>query len=319
MIRVAILGLSVDAFWDALQAEGWTEPQLAALQQACPSDKLLSQMPRTMEAERAARISSLKRLRASSYGDWVRKYEEIYQSFGGKPPASSAAPRVRWWRDWVFHPLWRYAWADEEELYYLQVVQGDLVILREAVQKKAWVGAKTQLASSHQNYVPPAGSWRFYMKLPMIESFSEVIGGSPPEPPGYPYPEFARAWATTIKNLTLGEMVNAVVALKRYRVRHSQWPQSLAALVPEFATRAPLDLMDGRPLRYRVEQDGSFTLYSIGQDGQDNGGDPTPAFSASQFQNKSCWEGNDWVWPRASKISSGPLATSSVASDRRGN
>jgi hypothetical protein len=318
MIRVAILGLSADAFWDALQAEGWTEPQLAALQQTCPCDQLLSQMPKTMEAGRAARISSMKRLRASSYGDWVRKYEEIYQSFGGKPPASCAAPRVRVWRDWVFHPLWQYAWADEEELHYLKSVQGDLVILREAAEKRAWAGPKTQLTSSHQNYLPPAGSWRFYMKLPMLESFSEVIGGSPPEPPAYPYPEFARAWNTTMKNLTLGEMVNAVVALKRYKLRHGQWPQRLAALVPEFATRPPLDLVDGRQLRYRLEPDGSFTLYSVGQDGQDDGGDPTPASSGTQFQKNSCWEGRDWVWPRATKISIDPLAASAAASGRRG-
>lgn len=116
MIRVAIMGLSVDAFWDALQAKGWTEPQLAALRQACPCDPLLAQMARAMEAERASRISSMKRLRASSYGDWVRKFEDVYASWGAKPPASCAAPRVRLWRDWVLHPVWRYAWAHEEEL-----------------------------------------------------------------------------------------------------------------------------------------------------------------------------------------------------------
>ena len=316
MIRVAIMGLSVDAFWDALQAEGWTEPQLAAVQQACPCDSLLAQMARTMEAGRASRISSLKRLRASSYGDWVRKFEDFYTSFGAKPPASCAAPRVRLWRDWVFHPVWRYAWADEEELNYLKNVQLDLAILREVVQQKAWVEHRRQLASSHENFRPPTGSWRYYMKIPMIESFSDVIGGSP-ESPGYPYPEFARAWNTTMKNLTLGEMVNAAVALKRYKLRHGQWPKNLAALVPEFASRPPVDFMDGKGLRYRVEQDGSFTLYSVGEDGQDNGGDPTPAASDSQFKRNSCWEGRDWVWPRVKKISTAPVATNTAGSGRR--
>jgi len=113
--------------------------------------------------------------------------------------------------------------------------------------------------------------------------------------------------------------VNAVVALKRYRLRHGQWPQSLAVLVPDFATRPPPDLMDGRQLRYRLEPDGSFTLYSVGQDGQDNGGNPTPAFSGTQYQNQSCWEGRDWVWPRAAKISIVPTAASAAASGRRGS
>ena len=301
MIRVAILGLSVDAFWDALQAEGWTEPQLAKVQTACPVDLIVDQMPKTMEAERAGRIATFKRLRASCYRDWVRKYEEIYHSFGGKPPASAAAPRVRLWRDWIFHPLWGYAWADVEELHYLQSIQGDLAILREAVQKKAWAVPRAQFKASHQNYVLPAGSWRFYMRLPMIDSFSEVITGTP-EPPGYPYPEFQKAWDTTIKNLTLGEMVNTVVALKRYRLRHGNWPQSLAVLTPEFATKAPIDFMDGRPLRYRLEPDGSFSLYSIGLDGHDDGGDAARDPASPLLHNPSCWNGRDWVWPRASRV-----------------
>jgi len=60
IIRIAILWLSDDVGWDALQAEGWSEPQLARLQQACQCDELLSQMPKTLQAELAGRLRGMK-------------------------------------------------------------------------------------------------------------------------------------------------------------------------------------------------------------------------------------------------------------------
>jgi hypothetical protein len=100
-----------------------------------------------------------------------------------------------------------------------------------------------------------------------------------------------------MKNLTLHQMVIAAVALKRYELRHGQLPQSLAALAPEFLTEEPHDFMDGQPLRYRLNSDGSFVLYSVGEDGRDDGGNPLPAVADKNQQNQSHWAGRDWVWP----------------------
>jgi hypothetical protein len=132
----------------------------------------------------------------------------------------------------------------------------------------------------------------------MLDRFSEVIGGSGASPASYPYAIFSKAWFNTMKNLTLHQMVIAAVALKRYELRHGQLPQSLAALAPEFLTEEPHDFMDGQPLRYRLNSDGSFILYSVGEDGVDDGGNPLPAVSDKNQQNQSPWAGRDWVWPR---------------------
>jgi hypothetical protein len=69
--------------------------------------------------------------------------------------------------------------------------------------------------------------------------------------------------------------------------------------VPDFLAAPPRDLMDGQPLRYRLNSDGSFVLYSVGEDGQDEGGDPSTAVSDKDWQNEPPWAGRDWVWPRA--------------------
>jgi len=67
------------------------------------------------------------------------------------------------------------------------------------------------------------------------------------------------------------EAALTLVALQEYRVRHGRYPDGLAALVPDFLPRLPIDYADRQPLRYCLT-DGGFLLYSIGADGKDDGG-----------------------------------------------
>jgi hypothetical protein len=67
----------------------------------------------------------------------------------------------------------------------------------------------------------------------------------------------------------------AALAAERYRRSHGDWPQSLADLVPRFLPTVPLDPFDGKPLRYRKTDHGAI-VYSVGEDGCDDGGDPNP-------------------------------------------
>src|SRR5207245_6563480 len=70
-------------------------------------------------------------------------------------------------------------------------------------------------------------------------------------------------------------MVVTAIAIQRYRLRTGTVPAELSALVPEYLSALPRDAMDGKMLRYRVSSDSSFTLYSVGEDGKDDRGDPT--------------------------------------------
>jgi hypothetical protein len=99
----------------------------------------------------------------------------------------------------------------------------------------------------------------------------------------------------TIESETLRELTVAAIALKRHELRHGRPAPNLAALVPEFLTELPRDYMDGKPLRYRLNPDGGFLLYSVGQDGHDDGGDATPARMNVTIFNLQ--NGRDLVWP----------------------
>jgi hypothetical protein len=74
-------------------------------------------------------------------------------------------------------------------------------------------------------------------------------------------------------HLDLAWMRSAIVmvAVERYRLAHGRWPESLTDLVPLFLERVPVDPYDGAPLRLGRFPEGVI-LYSVGEDGQDNGG-----------------------------------------------
>jgi hypothetical protein len=79
-----------------------------------------------------------------------------------------------------------------------------------------------------------------------------------------------------------------VAALERHRLANGGYPKALADLVPRFLPTVPLDPMDGQPLRYRLNADGSFTLYGVGPNHADDGG---------IMAAKTATQDLDWVWP----------------------
>ena len=94
---------------------------------------------------------------------------------------------------------------------------------------------------------------------------------------------------------TQQQMALAAIAIERYRLKKGRIPSELAALVPEYLPLLPRDYMDGKPLRYRLGSNGGFQLYSVGQDGKDNGGDPASRPDTSH--HPQIWDGRDAVWP----------------------
>ena len=63
----------------------------------------------------------------------------------------------------------------------------------------------------------------------------------------------------------------ALIAAERYRRQHGRWPESLAALVPEYLQEVPQDPYTGQLLLMRRLDDG-LVIYSVGADKTDNGG-----------------------------------------------
>jgi hypothetical protein len=106
-------------------------------------------------------------------------------------------------------------------------------------------------------------------------------------------------------SLTMGaeatrRMAITAIALKRYRLKNGMYPSTLSDLVPQFISSVPQDPVDGKALRYQLTPEGDFLLYSIGENGKDDGGDGSDGRTMGRDYS-SYWinpRSLDWVWPR---------------------
>lgn len=117
-------------------------------------------------------------------------------------------------------------------------------------------------------------------------------------------------WTRLTRESTL-----TAVALEQFRRAEGHYPDALGKLVPTYLEGLPLDLADGKPIRYRLV-DGKPLIYSIGMDRVDNEGRPamegnSPARTqdwrdaataarmvADGFPNASKFDGDIVLWPR---------------------
>lgn len=105
-------------------------------------------------------------------------------------------------------------------------------------------------------------------------------------------PAWKGASFKVLRTVALTRCAIAGCALERYRLKNGRYPETLSALVPEFLASVPLDPIDGQPLRYALEPDGLFRLWSVGENDRDDGGNAEPP----DPQKPSTTATQDWVW-----------------------
>src|SRR5207249_7607601 len=68
-------------------------------------------------------------------------------------------------------------------------------------------------------------------------------------------------------------LLAAELAVRCYQSEQGHSPTGLEQLVPKYIQHVPLDPFSGRPMNYRL-QGTNWLLYSVGEDGVDDGGRP---------------------------------------------
>ncbi len=87
-------------------------------------------------------------------------------------------------------------------------------------------------------------------------------------------PAMIRSMSAMERALAQTAATRVLLLLGRYHTAHGVYPATLDELAADHGAPLPLDPFSGKPLVYRQEGRG-FTLYSLGEDGQDNGGQPS--------------------------------------------
>lgn len=273
MIRVAIAGLALADTWEALQSSGWSETDLATWQAGWERIMLFRNLEIGLLSERlwgAAMFSYFKNLSASAQVQYINSG---YGAFG----ASLRENLEYYWQVFVTTPLWKMN-CEADELLALRHSQNSIESVRRLSHGTNWIVVKHELAgykaTLEKTLDEPYASVRYSLSAWLIVNMEKA------------------AW-TVVRNETMRRLAVVAIALKRYELQHQQFPPSLDALVPDFIAQLPLDPMSGQPLGYRTNQTG-YVLYSVGEDGVDDGGDsqPSPGVIATDI-----WSGRDAVWP----------------------
>ncbi len=265
MIRSAITGLGITATWEALQSCPFDDAALLRVQRKIEAIRLVEQLPDVVEFERAAGGSCFQLSRrdralfSALQPSWI--------------PTNSIVANVE-------AGLYQLALADTDELAYLEAMEQIQSAARSIARDKSFAAVCHELEScgkaDEERMSHPLSGWRYRLS-------------------GALQPRYTRAFKSLLRNETTRSMLLADLGIRRFRLAHGRLPATLDELVPRFLAEVPRDGMDGKPLRYRVAN-GEPLLYSVGDDGRDDGGDGVPAepFKAAF----DVWDGRDAVWPR---------------------
>ncbi len=289
MLRQTCAVLSFATTWQALQSPGWNDDQLADLQSAWADCDFIGDIFATLEMERAMTLDLYTQVKSSSKNEdlIMARQNDVRESledlFGTGRINGTLFLRIN-------VPLWRVAWADQDELRSLNEWQGIIEHARR-VRSGHWVtppaaldgGTQSDFSRALDNaFSPKKLSWR-----ESYNRFRFIFSGDGPS-------VTANTIRAACEAQTLERLAVTAIALKRYQLRSKQWPPRLDDLVPGLLLQLPIDPMDGRSLRYHREGQG-FNLYSVGRDGRDDGGDATRASSREEYT--FVVDGRDMVWP----------------------
>jgi hypothetical protein len=280
--RINMIQKALAVQWEWLQATNITDEQLASLQACWTNVDIVDGTEAAMQMSRFTSDLVMNDMRAGGTL-FVPSGPGVSGSalWGGSIRAFIESTRRR-----AGDGLWRNTWSYDDELNLWEGYQVMIETVRQARTngyfQDAFAERERRLAAlglDHTN-----SNW---LRTGLATRYNPFGAGN------------IRALANSLDRLPATEVMQrcavTVIALKRYNLRRGTLPKDLSALVPEFLPAIPRDPVDGKSLRYRLNADGTFLLYSIGLDGIDNGGDATPAPPAT-----SLWWAfaRDWVWPQ---------------------
>src|SRR6185436_8566471 len=213
MIRIAIANMGAAATWEALQARGWSDADLAEIQKRWEQLKLFDQMLLTCEMERVTGI-----------------YYFQYARTNGTQ-AFFPSRRAKTWSDYldemVLEPVWRHGFSERDELLFLETMQQVIEATRLGNTEHSWQKMQPILETALTR-ARAAGASARTVKF----RFTPAI-----------VLNWEKALRTTAKAETMRAMAVCAVAIKRYELAHGRLPASLSYLVPQFIATVPRDFM----------------------------------------------------------------------------
>ena len=300
LVRIAIASITQAATWELLQSTNTTDAQLETIQREWAALDFVLPSKHSLEMERAMTELTIGDMRGSR-----SEFNRVTSGFGfvvagaggGRPNWSGSGDVIleatqfakdTWveTKDAAKEVAWRVAWSHSDQLLMLKGVQIQIEALRSVQTNHPF----SMALSVHQTRLAALGlvntdkdddGW-----LPLVGPQLQTMFSSS-------IPALSKLLYKVMVIETGKQLTVTAIALTRYKLRHGKFPADLATLVPEFLPAVPLDPVNAQPLRYSLNANGTFLLYSVGEDAEDNGGNPNKTNRSISWQH-----GRDWVWPQ---------------------
>jgi len=262
LVRFASGAIAVNTLWKGLATHQWTDAQLAVFQERLGRLDYLAGLILGFEGERACGIVGLEDL------------------ISHPPPLPLREGGVSFHRVAILIPYGMLRQNQAALARYNTDILGEL---------------RTHLTFATQSGLVPVIKTRAERQCSKFERM-------PYSPFNFLVKQFAPATASAetkaAKLQTMAHLAITACALERHRLAHGSYPEKLEALAPALLPKPFLDPMNGQPFHYHRTDDGWFLLYSVGEDGQDDGG---------VFRAKPKDTIKDWPWPVPTRAEAGSL------------
>jgi hypothetical protein len=260
LVRISVHEITLQPVWEGLAARCWDEPQLAALDQELGRLDFLAEAAQALRGERAFMNATFEQLmqRPPQVQRGLNPAEAEREPSGGLSPLALVLfPRWMIYRNQALAARFQQEMIDHLE--------------------RAWRQPETisPLDMSFTN------RWnRAFRRTTPNNALAKLL-----------LPALSAGPTKAVRSQTTLTLARTACALERYRLAHGAYPDQLEQLVPQYLPRVPLDLYAGRPLRYRLEPDRRFVLYSVGLNQVDDGGRVEKT-----EKNGVALDQGDWVW-----------------------
>lgn len=275
----SLLKSGIRLSWEALQAPGLTETTLDQLSALWIDDAPLTGVSATLRRERSVGVSGFAALVRSMETDanWKGKLEDLGFALTGR---SNAVGWIGEAGAWLRYGAWRILWADEELACFLNAIQLVIDHIENEAGDSSWAGIRDAWAAAEKRLAGRPGR----MGLDRLVVGAGGLNGG------------RVACQVILEFEAERRMLLTDIARSRFELDHGETPNSVGQLVPAYLPSAPVDPMDGRPIRYRLGAMGEPVIYSVGPDCRDDNGNTERPDMAQATAISHC---RDMVWPLA--------------------
>jgi hypothetical protein len=258
LVRAAALQINAQTIWEGIAEHKWNDVQLQALQARLSQFDFLTNIQKSLDAERSAGITAIEYARKK--GDWSMFANPESESLAADPTVA----RIGVW-------LMPRGWFRMEAANYAQVFEqqqnGVLDLQKRTVDANRMEANNTDV--------------------------EELLGNKKSSVFNTEHRYFARLLLPALKNATrryaaaqvAADEAALACAIERYRLANGTLPETLDALAPKFIANLPHDTLTGGPFKYERVGETDFVISSQGwPDTEAADGKPRKA------------TGRDWIW-----------------------